>query len=210
MNEINSNDYWLLLSWIHKIVVEMRNYFGACWCCCCSSQFQLLNMCVCCGYYFYLLSLLRLVCCCCFCFCFSCYIPVLFLLLLMLHWQHIHTDTRTQSLNDHACRTCIQCMRKAAPTVSFNSSPAPASTVGSAFSTHWSLQLPLSLYLYLWYGLRLTLYDALSLCLCSALLLSPVDLLLLSVLTRWSGLTVIAAVWHLMVKFEHFFIIFFC
>lgn len=37
MNEINSNDYWLLLSWIHKTVVEMRNYFGACCCCSCSA-----------------------------------------------------------------------------------------------------------------------------------------------------------------------------
>lgn len=43
MNEINSNDYWLLLSWIHKTVVEMRNYFGAA-CCCCSCSALLLSI----------------------------------------------------------------------------------------------------------------------------------------------------------------------
>lgn len=176
-------------------------------------------MCVCCGYYFCLLSLLRLdcCCCCCFCFCFSCCIPVLFLLSLMLHWQHTHTQIHEHShlTTTHVAHASNACGKQLPLSVltpllqlqlQLSARPSLHTEVCNCLSVlTLSLSVPLAL-------LRLTVnvvWCALSL-LCSALLLSPVDLLLLSVLTRGSGLTVIAAVvWHLMVKFEHFFINFF-
>lgn len=170
---------------------------------CCLCEFQLLMVCVVIAFFFFFVwfLLFRFL-------LFSCFVSLVAVAVALA----THTDTQTRSLNDHACRTCIQCMRKAVPTVCVAPShpaPAPASVsarVGLLFALKFALVCTLSSALYLSVCvIPLTVY-VVCLLFSATLSLSPVDPLL-SVFTWWSGLADFAAVvWHLMIKFEHFFL----
>lgn len=172
---------------------------------CCLCEFQLLMVCVVIAFFFFFVwfLLFRFL-------LFSCFVSLVAVAVALA----THTDTQTRSLNDHACRTCIQCMRKAVPTVCVAPShpaPAPASVsarVGLLFALKFATALVCTLSRALYLSvcvIPLTVY-VVCLLFSATLSLSPVDPLL-SVFTWWSGLADFAAVvWHLMIKFEHFFL----